>query len=113
MIVKLFHRLTISFIGFALASCISVGSSWVQEGVSREQFAIDKEKCRGYGQRQAEDQHVNADVVRSEGGINTAFSYNKLMRQHSAQKDARKFFERCLTRRGYKKIDSMTKGKEG
>ena len=112
MIAKLFCSLTISLAGFALASCISVGASWVQDGVTREQFAVDKENCRGYAQRQAEDPHVNTDVIRSEGRINTAFSYNELMRQHSAQKDAKNFFESCLIRHGYKKVDTMKKGKK-
>ena len=102
----------ICFGGLFLASCVSMGSSWKRDGVTVEEFAVDKEICRSYAQRQAKETHTSIIDYSSEGGINNEATYNNLMRQYSAQQDARKFFELCLTRRGYKKLNPRAMGKK-
>ena len=70
-----------------------------------DQFAADKAACRSYAHREAEDVYSDRAGLSGAGGVNNYVQYNALMQRHDARRDARIQFERCLMRRGYRKMD--------
>ena len=87
-----------------LMGCVSTGTAWKRDGATADQFAADKAACRSYAHREAEDAYSDRAGLSSAGGVNNSVQFNTLMQLHDARRDARIQFERCLTRRGYRKM---------
>ena len=87
-----------------LTGCVSTGTAWKRDGATANQFAADKAVCRSYAHREAENAYSDRAGLISSGGVNNYATYNALMKQYDARQDTRIQFERCLMRRGYRKI---------
>ena len=81
-----------------------MGTAWNRQGANADQFAADKAACRSYAHREAEDAYSDRAGLGSAGGVNNSVQFNTLMQRHDARRDARIQFERCLMRRGYRKM---------
>lgn len=105
--------LSIAFGGLAmvlLAGCVSTGTSWKKAGATAHEFAVDKASCRSYARREAERNFDSRSGASSAGGVNNDAAYNSLMGRHDLRRDSREIFERCLIRRGYRKVDPKSGG---
>ena len=87
-----------------LTGCVSTSTAWKRDGATTDQFAADKAACRSYAHREAEDAYSDRAGLNSAGGVNNSVQFNTLMQRHDARRDARIQFERCLMRRGYRKM---------
>ena len=87
-----------------LTGCVTTGTAWKRDDATADQFAADKAACRRYAHREAEDAYSDRAGLSGAGGVNNYVQYNALMQRHDARRDARIQFERCLMRRGYRKM---------
>lgn len=95
-----------------LTGCVSTSTAWERDGATTDQFAADKAACRSFAHREAEDAYSDRAGLSSAGGVNNYVQFNALMQRHDARRDARIQFERCLMRRGYRKISPNAAAKK-
>jgi len=89
----------------ALTGCVSTGTAWNRAGATAEQFATDKAACRSYAHRDEGNTYFDRAGFSGAGGVNNDTQYNVLMQRYDARHEAQAQFERCLMRRGYRRVD--------
>ena len=88
-----------------LTGCVSTSTAWKRDGATTDQFAADKAACRSYAHREAGNTYFDRAGLNGAGGVNNDSQYNALMQRYDARQEAQAQFERCLMRRGYRRVD--------
>lgn len=84
-----------------LSSCADAPMRWENDALPQSAWSRDEDDCRRFAARQAEqDFDALASRRASTQGAGSASSFDRM----EARANERRSFERCMTRRGYRRV---------
>lgn len=95
---------------FAGGCATDRASSWHKPGATQDQWAADTTYCRALARKRAQEEYSAYSNPQGSAGSQSGSQFDGMMRRHDAKLNTVDIFERCLTRKGYRKTEA-TKAK--